>query len=234
MPAHMSCPLQSRTISRAHGFNLRCLPCVCRPLMDMLCRKRAVDGNRRSARNSQRLLICSPPMNVRLRIRGSSEASHGGGCRILPKNTLIVGLRVWRFAGRYGALEPPPSSARRGTVWVSNRMQTRVYHWRPPTCRREPDAIAVGTIPTTSAPLSSIPLMTVDHHRRMPAFSDSLKPGDVSAFRRAPQPISWPLIVRPVERCFPERAGRPAAAHAAKRCRRHDWRRGRRADGIPQ
>ena len=47
-------------------------------------------------------------------------------------------------------------------------MQTPVYHWRPPTCRREPDAIAVGTIPTTSAPLSSIPSMTVDHHHRYP------------------------------------------------------------------
>ena len=52
----------------------------------------------------------------------------------------------------------------RGTVWVSDRMQTRVYHWRPPTCRREPHAIEVGTIRTTGAPLSSIPLMTVDHH----------------------------------------------------------------------
>ena len=45
-------------------------------------------------------------------------------------------------------------------------MQTRVYHWRSPTCRREPDTIEVGTIRTTGAPLSSIPLMTVDHHRQ--------------------------------------------------------------------
>ena len=39
-----------------------------------------------------------------------------------------------------------------------------MYCWRPPTCRREPDAIEVGTIRTTTGPLSSIPLMTVDHH----------------------------------------------------------------------
>ena len=63
-------------------------------------------------------------------------------------------------------LAPPVPSTRRCAVWVSNRMQTCVYHWRPPTCRREPDAIEVGTIRTTSAPLSSIPLMTVDHHRQ--------------------------------------------------------------------
>ena len=43
-------------------------------------------------------------------------------------------------------------------------MQTRVYRWRPPTWRPERDAIEVGTIRTTSVPLSSIPSMTVDHH----------------------------------------------------------------------
>ena len=42
-------------------------------------------------------------------------------------------------------------------------MQSRVYHWRPRPVD-ELDAIEVGTIRTTSASLSHLPLITADHH----------------------------------------------------------------------
>ena len=74
-----------------------------------------------------------------------------------------MGLRGWSLRLVTSGIGNSASLYRSGTVWVSDRMQTRVYRWRPPTCRREPDTIEIGTIRTTGAPLSSIFLMTVDH-----------------------------------------------------------------------
>ena len=58
----------------------------------------------------------------------------------------------------------PLLSARCGTVWVSDQIQTRVYRRRSLPGWEEPEAKKVRTIGTPSAPLSRIPLMTVDHH----------------------------------------------------------------------
>ena len=65
-----------------------------------------------------------------------------------------------------GALEPPPFSARRGTVWVSDKTQTRVYPRRSLPGLVESETMKVSTVGTTSAPLSRLPSMTVDHHRQ--------------------------------------------------------------------
>ena len=78
--------------------------------------------------------------------------------------------------------QTPFLSARQGTVWVSDRMQTGVYRRRQLPGLQERHAVQLGNIRSTSAPLSSIHTMTADHHgQRASAFAILLKSnGDCS------------------------------------------------------
>ena len=118
----------------------------------------------------------------------------------------------------------PPFSAHRGTVWVSDQIQTRVYRRRSLPGWEEPEAKKVRTIGTPSAPLSRIPLMTVDHHSLAVPCTWIGSPGCISPMARtavvrivrADRPASHRAPASPLNDCSPASSSRLPGRHGRR------------------